>query len=63
VSDENEGDYLKPRPCYLPPMSAETWRTMDERLFRSLMSPSFTAIVSLEASAVIEARAKSLGIR
>jgi hypothetical protein len=62
MANDDEGELLQPRQMYLPPMTAETWRTMDEWLFRSLVSSNMVAFVDIAASKALHDRAKALGI-
>lgn len=55
-------EYLKPRPTWLPPMSAKTWETMDESLFRAIYTSNLHVLGGIAALEAIEKRAKALGL-
>lgn len=47
----------------LPSMTAKTWATMDESLFRQLVDSGMSVMVGMDAERTIRARMRELGIR
>lgn len=58
----DDRNIFKAHPFVTPPMSAESWRTISEGLFRALLSPDFIVLASPDAMGVVEERAAALGI-
>ena len=58
----SEDEYLRPAPTIIPPMTAATWLTMDESLFRSLVLSGAVALVGTDALNAIRERCDLLGV-